>query len=172
MIFADIEYEKLSDFCSHCRKAGHSVNNCKLLNKSLHKNAFVPKSNVGSRKDGVVNDNIIFDKVANLGVGPNKVHSVHMEKSTLEPHAPPNFVSQPFVDTNSISSDCMAATVEDQQTVQFVDVDDSEALNDRNFLRNSWVALADDEDVGVSQDVTHKRGHFKTEEKANLSEFK
>ncbi|XP_058746952.1 uncharacterized protein LOC131619931 [Vicia villosa] len=31
--FADIEYENLPEFCSHCKKQGHSVHDCKLLRK-------------------------------------------------------------------------------------------------------------------------------------------
>lgn len=41
---AYIEYENIPELCSHCRKLGHSVKNCKLFNKSQHKPAYVSKT--------------------------------------------------------------------------------------------------------------------------------
>lgn len=54
--FADIEYENLLDFCSHCRKSGYSTHNCKLHNKVKLTKMFVQKSQI-DMKNGEVEVN-------------------------------------------------------------------------------------------------------------------
>jgi len=33
VFFVDFEYENLPDYCSHCLKIGHHVDDCRLLHK-------------------------------------------------------------------------------------------------------------------------------------------
>lgn len=73
--FVDLEYENLPDFCSHCLKIGHHVDDCRLLTRAT--DVLVPKKqagevinvfkvvNDGRKKQGnLVNDPIVIEDIA------------------------------------------------------------------------------------------------------------
>ncbi|XP_058755862.1 uncharacterized protein LOC131629080 [Vicia villosa] len=170
--FADIEYENLPEFCAHCKKSGHSLNNCKTLNKVQHSSGLVNKPRAGLKSTDAEIPNKETDNVN----APTLETSQESEKSSQqvpveEPGnvsithqglevtyhggtALPNYFSQPSDGSEASPSDFVADTGKELVTVnQGVSV---EALVDRQFLRNSWDALAEADLVAETQVTPHK----------------
>lgn len=81
----------------------------------------------------------------------------------VEPHQalviPPISVSQPYVDSGSQSSDFVADTIKGNVLVTSEVHDTVEALVYRNFLRNSWAILADEDVDDQAQVIIHSSGN-------------
>ncbi|XP_058776586.1 uncharacterized protein LOC131650900 [Vicia villosa] len=138
--FADIEYENIPQFCEHCRKLGHAVQDCKLLQKQV--GPQVPKTKVSYVPKSKPND-IVADKCDTV------VEEVVPKDPLVVPAAPilvpnpMNFISQPLEDSGTQFSEFVGPTQ------LSVDRGKSVQNEDAILMHNSWADLVDLEEEPV-----------------------
>ncbi|XP_058742479.1 uncharacterized protein LOC131614970 [Vicia villosa] len=161
--FADIEYENLPEFCSHCKKQGHSVHDCKLLRKQdinsssksqetlkpvlkPHVAAAQPDANIDPAGGKVnVTSTLVIDTETDAGVLDVAVLVAEVEGGTpiLEP-----VVNNLVVDRNAVVSSSLNYIANPPEDIdspisEFVEATQALAAPDTEaFLQNSWDNLA------------------------------
>ncbi|XP_058776777.1 uncharacterized protein LOC131651127 [Vicia villosa] len=168
--FSDIEYEKLPAFCNHCRKAGHLVQDCKVLRPQNRNSVAIPKPKPDFvPKSAPIPPEVVTSPVVEEGADQSSQAGVQDSEHTLWDESarniidpgvignemvvtpnPQNFASQPSVEPGSPLS---------------AYVDNTQDLVDRNegFLLNSWGNLAEVQEVTVGaftcavDNLKHKR---------------
>ncbi|XP_058733228.1 uncharacterized protein LOC131604829 [Vicia villosa] len=95
--FADIEYENLPEFCSHCKKPGHGVSNCKFLQNEISRSNVGQNLKKGATYVEVEKETVAIDQEVNLQAG-----RVRKTSGTVGVIAnPPNFVLIPSAESSS-----------------------------------------------------------------------
>ncbi|XP_058783566.1 uncharacterized protein LOC131658271 [Vicia villosa] len=133
--FADIEYENIPQLCDHCRKLGHTRQECKLLQKQSApptlktKTTYIQKP-IAKPTETVADTNINSEKEAQ----PTSSDPIIIPN-------PLNFISHPPEDSGS-------------QPSVFVDSTQVNEVHMDNFLQNSWADQADLEEEPLDKDET------------------
>ncbi|XP_058746831.1 uncharacterized protein LOC131619788 [Vicia villosa] len=142
--FADIEYENLPHFCEHCRKIGHAMHDCKMLQK--HVAPQVPKAKATYvQKTQATEAVAVVSNTADEEVMPHDGTLVTPVAPILVTN-PLNFISQPPGDSETQLSEFVGPTQ--------IDVDRGKAVQKENaiLLHNSWADIADLEEERVLND--------------------
>ncbi|XP_058767195.1 uncharacterized protein LOC131640837 [Vicia villosa] len=158
--FSDIEYENLPEFCTHCRKSGHVVQNCKLLRPPMNSHAPKPQEpallnksptesdhadsvHLEARADdgdfgGNNSDNTLKkqDLVNDVPEAEALLNGLAVDDPVLVPVNSLNFVTHPSRNNDSQLSEFVDAT-------QF---DVAKADEGAVFLQKSWDNLAEEDE--------------------------
>ncbi|XP_058746266.1 uncharacterized protein LOC131619153 [Vicia villosa] len=161
--FSDIEYENIPALCSHCKKTGHEVQDCKFLRKSNSnqiskaKVSVVPKTSgnliidpeipvpgdasiAAKSKEGISDNTVVADGVEDpqIRILDPVINNSSLEIVVADPvhQNSSNFVSQVPVDSESQVSSFVDATQKRLGLDKEVDAD---------FLQDSWGNLENQE---------------------------
>ncbi|XP_058741658.1 uncharacterized protein LOC131614046 [Vicia villosa] len=137
--FADIEYENISVFCSHCKKTGHEVKESNSKPKAILETVGELTQEVAdsSKDQDAGNGDDIENTVSNNSpqvdfVGPILERVEALVLVPIPPNAD-NFISQAPVDSDELDLTCVEAT----QVMNLIQTEGDNA----KFLNKAWVNL-------------------------------
>ncbi|XP_058761319.1 uncharacterized protein LOC131634703 [Vicia villosa] len=162
--FSDIEYENIPVLCSHCKKIGHEVQDCKFLKKITAntnpkgQTTYVPKvTNVIPSAPVIIKATEVNIESDRRDLNTSKRVDIAADTkqmlvdTRLGEHNPLNFVSQLSEDSDTQLSNFIEATPDKVGTLLVANNADA------SFLKNSWGNIEE-----IDKRNSRGEGAFKT----------